>query len=265
MPDPGKPPAFQFSALRPANKPVTPLVDQPSPLDQKYEQWKKTGRPEHLAELMTAADPIVGKAVTSYAPKSSPAVRSKAKILAKAAFESYTPGKGAKLQTYLYSQLQPLQREAAAYETLHTPEGVRFDMRHVNEAHNRFVEENEREPSDEELADYTGLSAKRLAHIRKFDKMIIGEAKLMPGDDDEDSMSMPATQQGINAWREMVYSELGPRDKLIFDLKTGRNGRVPMGVTEIAAKLKITPGAVSQRLATVDRRLTEGIDYDDVL
>jgi DNA-directed RNA polymerase specialized sigma subunit len=262
MPDAMK---AQISALRPAGRPVTPMAEKPSPLDDKWAQWKKTKRPEHMNELMQESQPIIDKAVTSYAPKSSPAVRSQAKILARKAFDSYDPNKGTKLRTHLYTQLQPLSREAGSYDTLHTPEGVKFDIRHVNEAHNRFVEEHGQEPADEELADYTGLSMKRIAHIRKFDKAVIGESRLMPEDDDENSASMPATQRGQTAWREMVYSELGGRDKLIYDLKTGRNGRVPMTVSEVALKLKLSPGAVSQRLSKVDQRIAEGQEYEDVL
>lgn len=241
------------------------MKDKPSALDDKWSQWQKTQKPEHFGELMQAAGPIIDKAITSYAPKSSPAVKSQARILAKRAFESFDPKKGAKLQTHLYTQLQPLQREAGSYETLHVPEGVRFDIRHVNEAHNRFVEEHGHEPADEELADYTGLSAKRLAHIRKYDKAIIGESQLLPEDDDEDAVSMPATQKAESAWREMVYSELGSKDKLIYDLKTGRNGRVPMGVSEIGLKVKLSPGAISQRLSKIDHRIAEGQEYKDVL
>lgn len=267
MPDTGqsKSTGPLFSSLRPANKPVTREEPKVSELDKKYTQWSNSRRQDHLSELMQEAAPIISKAITSYAPNSSPAVASQAKILAKKAFETYDPKKGAKLQTHLYTQLQPLQREAGSYDTLHVPEGVRFDIRHINEAHNRFVEENGQEPSDEELADYTGLSAKRIAHVRKHDKAIIGEAQLQPADDDSDSASMPATQEGQNAWREMVYSELGDRDKLIYDLKTGRNGRVPMSVGELALKLKITPGAVSQRLSKIDERISEGEIYKDTL
>jgi len=213
---------------------------------------------------MKVAEPIISKAITSYAPNSSPAVKSQAKVLAKGAFETFDPKKNAKLQTHLYIQLQPLQREVQAYDTMHVPERVRFDIRHVNEAHNRFVEENGREPNEEELADYTGLAVGRISHIRKFDKAIIGESQLMPEDDDSD-MSMPETNRGQTAWREMVYMELNDRDKLIYDLKTGRNGRVPMSVNEIATKLKITPGAISQHLAKIDHRISEGVQYEKTL
>lgn len=256
---------LNISALRPADRPSEPLQPKVTPLDEKYTQWSKTRRDDHFGELMQAAAPIISKAITSYAPNSSPAVRSQAKILTKKAFESYDPKKGTKLQTHLYTQLQPLQREAGSYDTIHIPEGVRFDIRHINEAHNRFVDEHGQEPNDEELADYTGLSQKRIAHVRKHDKAIIGEAQLLPEDDDSDSASMPATQRGQNAWREMVYAELGARDKLIYDFKTGRNGRVPMSVGEIAVKLKLSPGAISQRLGKIDTRIAEGADYEDTL
>lgn len=269
MPDNPQQPKFETpSPLKPAGKPTgSPLqVQKTSDLDAKWQQWSKTRKPEHFNELMTAANPILDKAITSYAPKSSPAVRSQAKILAKKAFASYDPKKGAKLQTHLYTQLQPLQREAGSYDTLHVPEGVRFDIRHVNEAHNRFVEESGREPSDDELADYTGLSKKRLSHVRKLDMAVIGESSLMPEDDDADSdIGMPETQQHQSAWRDMIYMELSDPDKLMYDLKLGRNGRKPLGVSEIAKKFKISPGAVSQRLAKIDQRINEGEAFKDIV
>ena len=232
-------------------------------LDTTWGTWNTDRSPESFNKLMTATKPIVDKAMTSYAPGAHPAVRSRAKILVKGALESFDPSKGTKLQSHLYTQLQPLQREVQSYDTLRAPERVRLDMRHLNSAHNRFVEENDREPNDTELADFTGLSTKRIAHIRRFDRMILSESNFSPADDDADDASLPATQQAAKLWQEAVYADLGDIDKLIFDLKTGRNGRPkPLQVADIARKLKLTPSAVSQRLKRIADKIAEGARYE---
>jgi DNA-directed RNA polymerase specialized sigma subunit len=247
----------------PKQKKTSDGVEKTDKLDDSWKAWKAEPSPVTMATLMQHADPIIGKAMTSYAPNSSPAVRSKAKILARSAFDSYDPAKGAKLQTHLHIQLQPLRREAMSYETLHVPENVRFDIRDMHAAHNNFVTENGREPSDRELADYTGISTKRVAHIRRFDKSIVGEGQFTKHDDDENDTTLPESSRGTKLWADAVYEEMGDQDKLIYDLKTGRNGRTsPTAVIDIARKLKMTPSAISQKLSKIDARMAEGEDYD---
>jgi hypothetical protein len=61
---------------------------------------------------------------------------------------------------------------------------------------------------------------------------------------------------------DFVYDDLGPTDKLIMDLTLGRNGRRKVSTAEIAQKLRMTPGAISQRAAKIqamlDKRHTQG-------
>lgn len=275
MPEFGSTPSgFTFSALSPTGsmvKPKTQAQQQQQQakkltLDEQWGQWNKTKNPQDLKNLMTELDPIINKAITSYAPNSSPAVRSQARILARKALTNYDPKKGTKLQTYLHIQLQPLQREAGTYDTLHIPEAVRYDIRDVNDAHNRFVEENGREPNDDELSDYTGLSSRRITRIRRADRNVFSEGQLTPYDDDSDegAVDLPAVRQADSAWQGMVYTELNERDKLIYDLRTGRNGRGrALSVTEIAKKLKVSPAAISQRLKLISDRIAEGAEYAD--
>jgi len=232
-------------------------------MDEQWSAWDKDRSNDNLNALMETAKPVIDKAITSYAPGSSPAVKSQAKILTRRAIESYDPKRGTKFQSYLYTQLQPLQREAMSYDTLYTPERVRFDLRQVRDASRQFTEHNGREPNDDELADSMGISKRRIAHLRRFDKMVLGEGRFTPEDDDEDDAALPETQQAGRVWQQAVYEDLSNIDKLIYDLKTGRNGRTKaMKVGDIAKKLKMTPSAVSQRLKRISDQIAEGAEYE---
>lgn len=225
-------------------------------LDTNWAAWQKSGSQEDFSKLMESATPVVNAAITSYAPNSSPAVRSKARILTARALKAYDPTKGTKLRTHLHVQLQPLQREAGTYATLHAPERVRLDLSRLKSLQRQYLDENGREPNDDELADFTGLSRKRITHIRRFDKSVLSEGAFEESSDA--GTGMPKSQEAAHLWEDYVYSELSPQDKLIYDLKVGRNGKTAVGTSDIARQLKISAGAVSQRLAKIAERIAEG-------
>lgn len=230
---------------------------EPKDVEEHWKRWSKSGKQEHFNSIIRASEQAISRSIQSYAPGSSPAVKSKAKILTARAIRSYDPDKGTKFQTYLHGQLRPLQREANSYHTVSTPEKIRFDLSKLNKLHNEFVDENGREPNDDELADFTNLSKKRIAHIRKYDRSLIGEASFEG--DEESASSLPAVKQPEDIWKDFVYSELSDKDKLIFDLRTGNNERgVREPVSKIAKKLGVSASAVSQRLAKIADRMTEG-------
>jgi DNA-directed RNA polymerase specialized sigma subunit len=183
-------------------------------------------------------------------------------VLTKRAIESYDPNKNTKLQTHVMNQLRQLQREAFSYNTLHVPERVRFDLSDIRKVHNKFVDENGREPNDDELADATGISTKRIAKMRLYDRSLVNESVLAESDTDDDASSLPAVHQAARVWEDAVYDSLSDIDKLLYDLRLGRNGRKELPVKAIARKLKMTPSAVSQRLKRINERLTEGADIE---
>jgi len=52
-------------------------------------------------------------------------------------------------------------------------------------------------------------------------------------------------------------------DKQIYEMKTGRNHRSSKTTSAIARKLRITAGAVSQRLAKIAGRIAEGKELEE--
>jgi DNA-directed RNA polymerase specialized sigma subunit len=169
---------------------------------------------------------------------------------------TYNPQQGT-LKTHLLSQLQSLRRASAQeQQIISIPEQVGLDYQHLVDAENELRDQLGRDPADSEIADRTGLSYKRLAHIRRSQGSV-SEGSVLASND---GMGMPATQipgrdQEAEAWVGFVYADLGPVDRVIMDYSLGRNGTPKLGATEIAKRLGITPGAVSQRAAKIQQLL----------
>lgn len=235
--------------------------EQKDALTSSWETWRAKPTIENFSQLLQQAKPTLNSAVRSYAPASSPSVYSMAKVYAKKAFETYDPTKGTKLKTYLHTQLQPLRREVSSYNTLHVPENVQSDIRYLNTKEHEFERENGRMPNNDELADFTKLSRKRIEHIRKFSRPTVYTSTIEESAGSEDAHALPATQEAESFWKDYVYDSLSAQDKLIYDLRSGSKTGNPVPLKDIAKKLRMSASAVSQRLKRIAAKIQEGAEY----
>ena len=59
----------------------------------------------------------------------------------------------------------------------------------------------------------------------------------------------------LDLWKRAVYHDLEPVDQFIMQHTWGIYGAPPLSTKSIADKLRITPGAVSQRRSKIDAYL----------
>ena len=229
-----------------------------TPLDTAFDSWTQKKTPEAMQELLRAADPVIGKALTSYAGGDK-SLKSHAKRLAIGAFRKFNPGMQTKLQTHLLIQLQPLQREyMKRTSTLKVPERIQLDKYRLDMADREIREMTGRDPSDDELSEKTGLSSKRIMRVREFSKGLISESQTGTA---EEGVKLPGAEaiSPEDIWVEYVHHDLDPIDKKILEWKTGLYGKEVLSTNEIARRLKVTPGAVSQRAAKIAMKIEEGL------
>ena len=71
---------------------------------------------------------------------------------------------------------------------------------------------------------------------------------------------LPGTEKvsAEDIWLEYVHHDLDPVDKKVLEWKTGLYGKTILSTNEIARRLKITPGAVSQRASKIAMKIEEG-------
>jgi len=247
----------------PATKPyvapygrTAPQAPKQDPLDAAYARWRSS-KDGDLNEVVTAAAPILDRAATSYAGGSSPLVRSRARIMAAKAIETYKPEGGAALKSWLMSNLQGLTRYKLQLTPFKAPEQIKYDMARVSRVRAEFTDEHGRPPTDAELRDQTGFTAKRLKHIRQHDVRVVGEGQLS---DEEGESYLPGlpNKSSDNLWAEYVYNDLDPVNQRVYDMILGRNGHKPHTPSQVAGALGISTAAISQRTKRIADMLEEG-------
>ena len=231
---------------------------------QSYQQWKTLPNKTTTGALLRTVNPVIDKAIHSYGggSKGSPTLRSRARKLALDAMPTYNPAKGS-LQTHLLSQLRRLQRVAGQeQQIISVPEQIVLNRRQLAESEREMRDELGRDPSDGEIADRTGLSIKRIGYIRGAHVPVAeGTATDRPGVSSGEQFTpastIPGRDPGADEWARFVYEDLGNKDQAIMDFTLGMNGAPKLQLTEIARRVGLSPGAVSQRTAKIQLMLNE--------
>lgn len=243
-----------------------PITGVSPEFDNLYSTWKTNQTPETNTKVLAAVQPVIDSALSSYAGADySPTLKSRARLMALKALNTFDPARG-NVRTHLLSQLQSLRRAAAKEQNIISiPEQVGLDFQHLNNAENELRDQYGRDPTDDELADYTNLSRRRIQKIRKFNQPIAEGTVSRIVDEDSSggdvASSIPGQRNATEAWMDFVYEDLGPTDKLIMDMTLGRNGKRRVSTQEIAAKLRLTPGAISQRAAKIQAMLDKRFEH----
>lgn len=221
-------------------------------LEGDFDLWQSNPGPETLTPLLKRLDPVIDTAVHTYGMGSGgPLVRGRAKRILIESLPRYDP-KASKLATFAYSQLQGLRRAVTQQNSpLHIPERVLLDQNQLYEAEGRLADELGREPSDTELADHTGLSVKRIRHIRTFrpgaaEGQIQGVGEAGNLERIDPAVIIPERDK-MDSWTEFVYYSLQPTDRVIMERTLGLHGKSQLSNQQIAKVLRISPAAVSQR------------------
>lgn len=204
---------------------------------------------------LAAVKPWMGAAVRAYAgPQAGPAVHAKAKQMALDAALTYDPEKGA-LSTHLHGRWQGLRRFAARTDNpVRVPERQALDAARVRRAEDELRLDLGRDPSDAEVSDRARVPLGRLAAARGNGGRFLPESAAPDG---YGLVAAGPTKAAREAWVRYVYHDLTPVDQLVLEHSIGLNGRAVLNTTQLAAKLGVTPGAVSQRKTRIESLLNE--------
>lgn len=225
---------------------------------EPFNAWKAKPTPATNGAMLKAVQPVIDSAVKSYGGGSkSPLLASRARRIVLDALPTYDATKGP-LKVHLDNQLRGLRRvNTQQNQIINVPEQVQLDQHHLYEAENRLRDWLGRDPTDDELADESGLSTKRLAYIRGASGgMPEGSLEKVTADG-EDVIAPEIVATDDDAWNGFVYGSLQPADQLIMAHTLGMNGRKRLSGAQVAQKLGITAAAVSQRKARIQRMLDQ--------
>jgi DNA-directed RNA polymerase specialized sigma subunit len=222
--------------------------------------YKSNPHPGSADALLHAVHPIIETGLSTYGGKEvNPMLRSRARRVVLDSVKTYDPTK-ASFKTHAMNQLRTLQRHAVRQrQVLAVPEGVVLDRGHLQEAENELRDRFGRDPSDMELADHTSMSMRRIHYIRKYSPGV-AEGRIAGAGDEEDEGGF---EPGVAApdhtahLAEFLYHDLDPVDQVIMEYSLGMRGSPLLSGGELARRVGLSPGAISQRRARIDARLQE--------
>ena len=225
---------------------------------EPYTTWKADQSPESTAAMLGKLEPVIQRGIRTHVGEPTPILMSRGRQLALEGLRGYDPSR-ARLQTHLFNQLQGLKRIARQQsQVISVPERVIFDQARLHEMEQELRDKHGRDPTDSELANRTGFSLKRIAHVRQY-RPGMSEGS-MSAIDPGLSPGLAANQSARDAWVQIVYDELPSLDQKIMELSLGLHGRKPLSNLEIAKKLGRSPGAISQRKAKIQELLDQEQD-----
>lgn len=237
--------------------PWTPTAEvenvAPSSMDA-WGRWKSAPTPHNLSAVLSTVKPIIASAASRFPGASPELLQSEGRRLAAQAVQSFDPSAGTSLTTHVFNHLRPIGRFAQKVtRAVSIPRERGREISSFVKFNHDFLEENGREPSDDEIRDHLGVSNKKLQTLRN------SEFYEFPEGQTENSIEVDPGESRLSRWTSLVYHDLPQRDRLIMDLSLGRNGRKPMDVNQIAQQMKMDPSYIRKRTLAISKRILEGV------
>ena len=180
------------------------------------------------------------------------------------ALKRYDPTRAAP-QTFISQQLQGLQRwDASRVNGLRVPSRVSGQSLILDRVAEELRDSLGREPSTAEIANKARITSSAVENIRKFSRPTAGSSSVSTGDDDEPVIAedQAIRPQDDKAWLELVYDDLTDRDRVIMEHTVGLFGRKKLNTKELAKKLNVSPGAISQRRKKVQEYIDRALQVN---
>jgi len=178
------------------------------------------------------------------------AVQIEAYRIANAAVKDYDP-KVSKFSTHLTNSLKKLSRFSTQYgQVVRLPENQQFILNKINKAEKELDAQLGREPTIDELSNFTKLSIQVINNVLQNRKQTVNLANMVdspifvPGNNDE--------------YLHFCYHDMSPIDKLIFEHRTGFGNKPVLSNEALAKKLNIAPSTLSNRIKMISDKIEEG-------
>ncbi len=218
---------------------------------EPFEAWQASPSPATAGHLLRKLKPVIQTGLRNYVGRDiSPTLQGRAKQLTLDAIGTYDPHR-AKLSTHVINNLQSLRRAARQErQVLSVPEGQSIDAGYLQSAQTVLEDRFGRSPSTQELSDYTGMSGRRIGRIRGLKSPMSEGSVSGPGTEP------PAVQYDRSRLlMEAVYEGASANDQRVMEWTLGLHGQPKLTNAQIALKLGVTPGAVSQRKAKLQQHI----------
>jgi RNA polymerase sigma factor (sigma-70 family) len=190
-------------------------------------------------------------AIQTFGGQPSPLTRGLAKQVTLDAMKTFDPKGGASFKSWAQTQYQRLARPIRSTKfTMRVPEMRAREAHRVRGIISELEAETGFEPSDGEISEKLGIPLHRVQVARRSTAPEVVS-------NDLDTTQNHSPNEDSKLIHDMVYYSLPPKDQVIMEYIFGYNGVKPKSGIDVAQKLRITPAAVSQRVAKIRAMLQQ--------
>lgn len=243
-----------FNSISNKSRAQSNLNTQPKrDLNQTVLQWQKKCTPQNTKVVLQLLKPTIQSALHTYVPGQQSSFKIKASAMALQSLRQYKPTKGASPKTFVFTNLQRLNRLRRQRQNLiHIPESQVYAKQLVEKKITQLSQDLGRDPTDEQLQDATGMSKKKLQRVLSAGTTIFNDSASM--DQNQRASTFSVSDLSDQDYFKYVYNSVGPLDKKIMQW-TSPKAKVQLSNNQIAKKLRLSAGAVSQRKAKIQQLL----------
>lgn len=225
-----------------------PGAESPSETDKRlYTAWKNAvgmAKDRALSALLDNLSGAIMTAVNSFsgAPLPSSTMKLEAYRYAKEGLEAYNPTLTPNLASYIVNHVkQKLYRYVGTYQNAaRIPEYQIQKIAPLRTAMSELTQRNGYEPTTAQLADHLSMPVNRIVALRRLLRR-----DLLEEGGGVESIEVyehdPAFEKAM-----LAYYSMNDVEKLVFDYSLGAHGQKALSNNEIATKLKLSAGRVSQ-------------------
>ena len=227
---------------------------------EAYNKYSENPSNENLYNTVQSLDKTINYTLASLNSTDNPVMRNKALIYTANAVKKYDPEAGAKLPTFVTSELRRLIRDQRAINApIKIPDRVMLDNYAITKAEQRFEEERGREPDIIELADFSGISSQRIKKVKK-------QMPAMPTEEAFGDTGLGNAVPDFNREAmDMVYHDSDHVDRKIMEYKLGFASKQKLPTQEITKRLKISPSQVTRRSQRISKRILNILEDQNAL
>lgn len=240
-------------STRPVQQNINAKIDTKTQIQQLVARWKKERSPQDTKRLLKYLHPTIQSALHTYAPGQESNFRVKATKLALNSLQQYDASKNTTPSTFVFTNLQRLNRiRRQRQNIIHIPQSQVYLKQQIDKKIAQLQQDLGRQPTITQICDATGMTKKKLQKIQGGS--IFSQSSTINPQNNQSTFGIKDVTD--KDYYNYVYDSVGDVDKKILQWSMPFNG-TPLSNNAIAKKLKLSPGAVSQRKARLQQLMSE--------
>lgn len=230
-------------------------AQQKSAIQSAITRWQ-TGDKSAAGQILQYLKPTISSALRSFAPGQQNTLNIQAAKLALSSMSTYDPSKNVQPSTHAFNALQRLNRVRRQRQNIiHVPQDTVYKFNIIQQKSAQLQDQLGRQPTTQQLADSLGMSQKKIQQITSRSNGIINDSLAVSQMTGQSTFSTKNVSD--KDYIDYTYRSLGPIQQKIMQWSLGLNGKKMLSNAQIAKKLSISPGAVSQRRLKINNLLSQ--------